>query len=74
MKGREKVKNFSNYTDYDKKENLQMESKCVHGALGCEPLTSYKVMSKMLAQGPHSETTALGVLVIAAAEALPVFL
>ena len=43
-------------------------------ALGCEPLTSYKVMSKMLAQGPHYETTALGVLVIAAAEALPVFL
>ena len=39
MKGREKVKNFSNYTDYDKKENLAMESKCVHGALGHEPIT-----------------------------------
>ena len=39
MKGREKVKNFSNYTDYDKKENLAMESKCVHGALGYEPIT-----------------------------------
>jgi len=37
--GRGIVKNFSNYIDFDKKENLRMESKCVHGALGCEPLT-----------------------------------
>ena len=33
------MKNFSNYTDYDKKENLHFESKAVHGALGTEPLT-----------------------------------
>lgn len=43
-------------------------------ALGCEPLTSSKVMSKMLAKGPHSKTTALGVLAKAVAEAVPVFL
>lgn len=33
------MKNFSNYTDYSKKEELQFDSKAVHGALGCEPLT-----------------------------------
>lgn len=33
------MKNFSNYTDFDTKENLQFESKVVHGALGTEPLT-----------------------------------
>lgn len=33
------MKNFSNYKDYDLKENLHFESKVVHGALGCEPLT-----------------------------------
>lgn len=33
------MKNFSNYNDYDLKEGLSFESKCVHGALGCEPLT-----------------------------------
>ena len=33
------MKNFSNYTDYSKKEELSFESKAVHGALGCEPLT-----------------------------------
>lgn len=33
------MKNFSNYTDFDRKENLHFESKTVHGALGCEPLT-----------------------------------
>ena len=33
------MKNFTNYVDYDKKENLKMGSKVVHGALGLEPLT-----------------------------------
>lgn len=33
------MKNFSNYTDFDKKEGLHFESKAVHGALGTEPLT-----------------------------------
>ena len=33
------MKNFTNYVDYDKKENLKMGSKLVHGALGTEPLT-----------------------------------
>ncbi len=33
------MKNFSNYKEYDLKENLHFESKTVHGALGCEPLT-----------------------------------
>ena len=33
------MKNFSNYTDYSKKENLRFDSKAVHGALGCEPIT-----------------------------------
>ena len=33
------MKNFSNYKDYDLKENLHIQSKVVHGALGCEPLT-----------------------------------
>lgn len=33
------MKNFSNYDDFDTKENLHFESKTVHGALGTEPLT-----------------------------------
>ncbi|MGN0349506.1 MAG: trans-sulfuration enzyme family protein [Roseburia sp.] len=33
------MKNFSNYTDFDRKEALHFESKVVHGALGTEPLT-----------------------------------
>lgn len=33
------MKNFSNYTDFDRKENLAFDSKVVHGALGTEPLT-----------------------------------
>ena len=33
------MKNFSNYTDFDTKENLHFESKAVHGALGTEPIT-----------------------------------
>lgn len=33
------MKNFTNYEDYDKKENLHFGSKAVHGALGTEPLT-----------------------------------
>lgn len=33
------MKNFSNYDCYDKKENLAFESKCVHGALGNDPMT-----------------------------------
>lgn len=33
------MKNFSNYKDFDTKENLHFESKAVHGALGTEPVT-----------------------------------
>lgn len=33
------MKNFSNYNDYSLKENLKFDSKAVHGAMGCEPLT-----------------------------------
>ena len=33
------MKNISNYTDFDTKENLAFDSKVVHGALGTEPLT-----------------------------------
>ena len=33
------MKNFTNYNDFDRKENLQFESKVVHGALGHEPIT-----------------------------------
>lgn len=33
------MKNFSNYTDFDRKDNLHFESKAVHGALGTEPIT-----------------------------------
>ena len=36
---KENMKNFSNYTDFDTKEELHFESKAVHGALGTEPLT-----------------------------------
>jgi cystathionine gamma-synthase len=35
----ENMKNFSNYNDFDRKDNLHFESKAVHGALGTEPLT-----------------------------------
>ena len=27
------------YNDYDRKENMGFSSKCVHGALGCDPMT-----------------------------------
>ncbi|MCR5609926.1 MAG: PLP-dependent aspartate aminotransferase family protein [Lachnospiraceae bacterium] len=33
------MKNFSNYKDFDMKENLAFESKCIHGGLGHEPIT-----------------------------------
>ena len=33
------MKNFTNYMDFDRKEDFHFESKVVHGALGCEPLT-----------------------------------
>ncbi len=33
------MKNFSNYNDFSRKEELHFESKAVHGALGTEPLT-----------------------------------
>jgi len=33
------MKNFSNYKDYDKKENWKIGSKLVHGALGSDPIT-----------------------------------
>lgn len=33
------MKNFSNYTDFDTKDELHFESKAVHGALGTEPIT-----------------------------------
>ena len=33
------MKNFSNYKDYDKKEDWRIGSKVVHGALGGEPVT-----------------------------------
>lgn len=33
------MKNFSNFNDYSKKENLHFESKAVHGALGNDPMT-----------------------------------
>ncbi|NLZ81163.1 MAG: PLP-dependent transferase, partial [Clostridiales bacterium] len=33
------MKNFSNYNEYSKKENLHFESKVVHGALGNDPIT-----------------------------------
>lgn len=33
------MKNFSNYKDYSTKDELKFDSKAVHGALGCEPLT-----------------------------------
>lgn len=33
------MKNFSNYNDFDTKDNLHFDSKVVHGALGCEPIT-----------------------------------
>ncbi len=33
------MKNFSNYNDYSRKEDLKFESKAVHGALGHDPMT-----------------------------------
>ncbi len=33
------MKNFSNYTDYSRKDELKFESKAVHGALGHDPIT-----------------------------------
>ncbi len=33
------MKNFTNHKDFSTKEELHFESKAVHGALGCEPLT-----------------------------------
>lgn len=33
------MKNFSNYNDYSRKDELHFESKAIHGALGTEPLT-----------------------------------
>ena len=33
------MKNFSNFTDYDNKENLHFESRAIHGALGNDPIT-----------------------------------
>lgn len=33
------MKNFKNYNDYSKKEELAFESKTVHGALGHDPMT-----------------------------------
>lgn len=33
------MKNFTNYNEFDRKENLHFESKVVHGALGHEPIT-----------------------------------
>ena len=50
------MKNFSNYTDYDKKDNLHFESKAVHGALGTEPLTgavSMPIFQAVTYRHPH---------------------
>lgn len=33
------MKNFSNYNDYSRKEDLHFESKAIHGALGNDPIT-----------------------------------
>ena len=33
------MKNFKNYNDYSKKEELKFDSKVVHGALGHDPMT-----------------------------------
>lgn len=33
------MKNFSNFNDYSRKDELQFESKVVHGALGNDPMT-----------------------------------
>ena len=38
-KGETTLKNFSNFNDYSKKEELHFESKVVHGALGNDPMT-----------------------------------
>lgn len=34
-----KMKNFSNYTDFSRKDELHFESKAIHGALGHDPIT-----------------------------------
>lgn len=34
-----KMKNFSNYNDFSRKEDLHFESRAVHGALGNDPIT-----------------------------------
>ncbi len=33
------MKNFSNFTDFDRKEHMHFESRAIHGALGCDPHT-----------------------------------
>ena len=33
------MKNFSNFNDYSRKENLHFESRAIHGALGNDPIT-----------------------------------
>lgn len=33
------MKNFNNYIEYDEKENWKEGSKCIHGALGTDPMT-----------------------------------
>lgn len=43
------MKNFSNYKEFDTKENLHFESKAVHGALGTEPLTGAVSMPVFMA-------------------------
>lgn len=38
------MKNFSNHFEFSRKETLAFDSKVVHGALGCEPLTGAVTM------------------------------
>lgn len=38
------MKNFNNHFEFSKKETLSFDSKVVHGALGCEPLTGAVTM------------------------------
>ena len=33
------MKNYENYNDYSTKKDLNFDSKVVHGAMGCEPIT-----------------------------------
>ena len=51
------MKNFSNYTDFDTKENLHFESKAVHGALGTEPLTGAVSSLSSRPSGPSMTQT-----------------